>query len=97
MRKEKNGNRYFSFNEVAQAIFNLSPFDEGELKNESKRQELQDKFESKHKCNFCGQVMTYKGGNIMACTNPECAKQGFHILDSKGKSLAVALYKTKGE
>ena len=41
--------------------------------------------------------MTYKGGNIMACTNPECAKQGFHILDSKGKSLAIALYKTKGE
>ena len=43
MRIEKNGPRYFSFDEVAKEVFGLSPV-EKTVRNESKKKEYQDKF-----------------------------------------------------
>lgn len=95
MRKEKNGNRYFSFDEVAQSVFNLKPYDPNILRHEEKREELKKKFEATHMCNSCHTPMTYKGGNIVACTNSDCSKQCFHLLNERSKNLASILYNEK--
>ena len=92
MRKEKNGNRYFSFEELANNVFNIK------IKNtqswdEKKKNEIKEVFEKKHTCRSCNTPMTYKGGNIMCCMNPDCPKQNFHLLSEKGKRTAINLYK----
>lgn len=95
MRKEKNGNRYFSFNELAQDVFNLRPRDPHEFKNLNKKDEVQKGFEKRHMCNNCHTPLTYIGGNVMCCKNPECTKQGYHTLAEREKNLAISLYRNE--
>lgn len=101
MRKEKNGNRYFSFDELAQNLFNFSftSVDTTPNWDAKKIKEVKEAFEKKHSCRSCGKPMIYKGGNIMCCLNPKCSKQGFHLLSEKGKRIAINLEKinTKSE
>lgn len=92
MRIEKNGPRYFSFDEVAKEVFGLSPV-EKTVRNESKKKEYQDKFTKSHMCKTCKRPLVYMGGNVMCCTNPECtAKIGYQLLDEKSKSFAQFIY-----
>lgn len=92
MRIEKNGPRYFSFDEVAKEVFGLSPV-EKTVRNESKKKEYQDKFTKSHMCKTCKRHLVYMGGNVMCCTNPECtAKIGYQLLDEKSKSFAQFIY-----
>ena len=37
-----------------------------------KLKKQQESFLSKHICRACGNPLTYTGGNIMTCTNPDC-------------------------
>ena len=92
MRIEKNGPRYFSFNEVAKEVFGLPPV-EKTVRNESKKKEYQDKITKSHMCKTCKHPLVYMGGNVMCCANPECtAKIGYQLLDEKSKSFAQFIY-----
>ena len=93
MRKENNGTRYFGFDEVAKEVYNLTP-PSSTLRNPAKRDELVAKFYERNKCKFCKQPMTYVGGNVLCCKNPDCKQksQSFKLLDEKTKNLAIALF-----
>ena len=101
MRKEKNGIRYFSFEEL--------PFPKKQTKKQN-NDELREKFEKRHLCVVCQQPLIWiTGTNILACKNPECKgkkvekilpdgtvkveyKPYFHTLDEKGTKIAEKLY-----
>lgn len=95
MRKEKNGTRYFSFNEFGKELFNISN-DSQINRDKNKFKEIKDSFETKHSCKACNTLMTYKGGNVMCCTNPLCTKQTYHLLSEKHKRTAISLYGEEG-
>lgn len=61
---------YSSFEELAKSM-NIKPVSKV-TKDKKKLEEQQERFLSKHKCKACGHPMTYIGGNMMTCTNPEC-------------------------
>lgn len=96
MRIESNGPRYFGFDEVAKEVFGLQPVDKM-VKNSNKKKEYQDKFTKSHICKTCKHPLSYMGGNVMCCTNPECnAKVGYQLLDDKSKSFAQFIYGESG-
>ena len=96
MRKEKNGTRYFGFDEVAKELFNLPPYSNS-FTNEEQRKSMQQKFETKNTCKECKQPLTFVGGNILCCQNPECKSQkSFRLMTDKQKSLAKAIYSESG-
>lgn len=96
MRIEKNGPRYFGFDEVAKEVFGLQPVEKS-VRNSEKKKEFQDKFSKSHVCKTCKQPLKYMGGNVMCCTNPECnAKSSFQLLDDKSKSFAQFIYGESG-
>lgn len=94
MRKEKSGNRYFGFNELATQAFNLPVYNPDAWDgNDEKKKEVQSNFEKRHTCRSCNTPLTYKGSNVMTCENPECNKQGnFVLLNSGAKKIAIKLY-----
>ena len=69
MRIEKNGTRYFGFDEVAQEVYGLKPATK-QVQNAGKRKDMQQKFEKFNICKSCGQTMSYVGGNVVCCQNP---------------------------
>lgn len=93
MRKENNGTRYFSFDEVAKEVFNINP-PSSTLRNPAKRDDLVAKFNERNKCKFCKHPLSYVGGNVLCCMNPECKQQklSYKLLDHKTKNLAIALF-----
>lgn len=95
MRTESNGTRYFGFDELAQGVYNLPPVSKV-VKNENKRKEMEQKFVKYNTCKSCGKPLSYIGGNIATCTNPECTKKGFRLLDEKTKNFAQLLYGESG-
>lgn len=96
LRKEKNGIRYHSFDEVAQNLYGLKPY-QNVVHNPEKKKSFIEKFESNHMCKKCKKPMTYLGGNIMACTNPNCGSREYILLDDKSKSFANFIYTEGGE
>ncbi len=95
MRKEKNGNRYFSFSEFAKDVFNI-PEKSTTKTDDDKVKDIRESFEKKHVCKVCNMPLTYVGGNVMCCKNPECGKQSFHLLSEKNKRTAIYLYGESG-
>lgn len=91
MRTESNGTRYFGFDELAQKAFNLPPVSKT-VKNENKRKEMEQKYAKYNTCKSCGKPLTYMGGNVATCINPECNKKGFKLLDSKSKNFAQLIF-----
>lgn len=91
MRKEKNGTRYFSFEELACEYFHMKPVSK-QIQNQGKRKDLQQKFETRNTCKSCNTPMTYLGGNVLCCNNPNCDKGFYRLLDSKSKSIAQSIY-----
>lgn len=92
MRKEKNGTRYFGFDEVAKELYNLPPYSNG-FSNEEQRKSVLQKFEAKNVCKDCKQPLSYIGGNVLCCKNSECkSSKSFRLLTDKQKSLAQAIY-----
>lgn len=61
---------YSSFEELA-ASMNIKPVTKV-TKDKEKLKSQQDSFLKRHKCRACGQPMSFIGGNILACRNPEC-------------------------
>ena len=53
------------------------------------------KFEKYNTCINCKQPLTYIGGNVACCKNPECKKPSYKLLDDKGKLFAKAIYGVK--
>ena len=96
MRKEKNGTRYFGFDEIAKELFNLPPYS-NDFANKEKKASVKEKFETKNICKTCKQPLTYIGGNILCCANPECkGNKSYWLMDEKQKHLAQALYGESG-
>lgn len=91
MRIEKNVIRYFGFDEVAREVYGLKPATK-QTQNAGKRKDMQQKFEKNHMCKTCGQPMTYIGGNLVCCKNPECKKGAYIILDDKNKRYAQSVF-----
>lgn len=56
-------------------------------KNKLKKQ--QEDFCSKHKCRACGSPMTYMGGNIMTCQNPNCKGIPVKHVDTEGNETTT--------
>lgn len=101
MRKEKSGDRYFSFSEL--------PFPQKKQKKQN-IDELRERFEKRHTCIVCHQPMTWiRGTNICSCKNPECKgvkhekkfddgtvmveyKPFYHMLDVVGTEIAEKIY-----
>lgn len=69
MREEKSGNRYFSFSEVAEA-FGVKP--KKDNTSPEKLNKLKNDFARRHVCRSCKHPLTWIGGSVMTCTNPEC-------------------------
>ena len=91
MRIEKNGTRYFGFDEVAQEVYGLKPATK-QIQNAGKRKDMQQKFEKFNTCKSCGQTMAYVGGNVVCCQNPDCKKKPFRLLDEKNKRYAQSIF-----
>lgn len=71
MRINNRGEAWFnSFEELAKSM-NIKPVTKV-TKDKKKLSEQQEVFVSRHKCKACGEPMTYIGGNMMTCKNPDC-------------------------
>lgn len=70
MRVEKSGTRYFGFEELASSM-GIKPVSKV-TKDKEKLAGQQERFVNRHKCRGCGQPMTWVGGNLMTCQNPNC-------------------------
>ena len=98
MRIERTGTRYFSLEE-----FRIAMASKPNKTKDNKGH--QEKFLNRHKCKACGEPLSWTGGNIMCCKNPECKgikikkKDGdvfylpsYELLDSKGTQIAESLF-----
>nr|DAZ58788.1 MAG TPA: NAD-dependent DNA ligase C4 zinc finger domain [Caudoviricetes sp.] len=52
-----------------------------------KLKKQQESFLSKHICRACGNPLTYTGGNIMTCTNPDCKGIKIEREDKEGNVI----------
>lgn len=52
-----------------------------------KLKKQQESFSNKHKCKACGNPLTYSGGNIMTCTNPDCKGIKIEREDKEGNII----------
>ena len=96
MRKENNGIRYFGFNEFAKEVYGLDA-PTSTIKNQEKRESLKQKFEEKNVCSGCKHPLTYIGGNILCCKNPNCTEnKNYKLLDEKTTLLAKGIYGESG-
>ena len=91
MRKEKNGIRYNGFDELAKELYGINPVSK-QIQNVGKRKDMEQKYEKSNFCKSCKQPLTYVGGNIACCKNPDCKKPTFKLLDEKTKNYAQAIY-----
>jgi hypothetical protein len=95
LRKEKNGTRYFGFNEIAKEKFGITPTSK-QIQNVGKRKESEQKFEKFNFCKNCKKPLSYMGGNVACCKNPDCKKPMFKLLDNKTKNYAQSVYGEMG-
>ena len=82
---------YTSFNELAQEVYGLPSYTK-QIQNNGKRTDAKQKFEKFNTCKTCGQPMSYLGGNVVCCTNPDCKKKPFRLLDEKNKNFAQSVF-----
>ena len=52
-----------------------------------KLKKQQESFLSKHICRACGNPLTYTGGNIMTCINPDCKGIKIEREDKEGNII----------
>lgn len=101
MRQEKNGVRYFSFQELPDAVKQEKP---------TVGKKRQEKFVGV--CKICKAPLTYiDGTNVIVCTNEKCRgiskkKQNneegedkkrfiYRLLDEKGLDIALSLFEER--
>lgn len=70
MKKESDGKRYYSFDEIGQELFGLKPY-KRVTRDKQKLASQREKFLGV--CPYCKQPTTYiNGTNIIVCQNPDC-------------------------
>lgn len=103
-RLDSQSNAHYSSLEELRKAFGLKAIKK-QTKDKKKLESQREKFCSHHKCRACGQPMTYIGGNIMVCSNPECKgiklpKKGeeqryitsYDELDDKSAEIAMNIF-----
>ena len=70
-RLSKGTTAHYTSLEELRAAWGKEPFVK-RTKDENKLKTQREKFCGKHLCQACKAPMEYIGGNVMACTNPNC-------------------------
>ena len=78
--------RFTSMDELREA-WQLKPLTTKKPNNEKRLKKVQEDFCSHHKCRACGKPMTWIGGDIMTCCNPQCRGIKVERTDEDGNKI----------
>ncbi len=78
--------RFTSMDELREA-WQLKPLTTKKPNNEKRLKKIQEDFCSHHKCRACGKSMTWIGGDIMTCCNPQCRGIKVERTDEDGNKI----------
>ena len=106
MKKESNGKRYYSFDEIGQELFGLKPYRQV-TRDKQKLKAQREKFLGT--CPYCKQPLKYiYGTNVLSCDNAGCKgkkitiendgeekiiyKPFFKMLSDKGLEIGTTIF-----
>ena len=84
-RLSKDTTEHYTSLEELRVAWGKEPFKK-RTKNEELLNKQRENFCKKHKCLGCKQPMTWIGGNIMTCTNPNCKGVPVERTDKDGNN-----------
>ena len=89
-RKAKGVKEQYNSLEELRAAWGCKELGKRRTKDENKLQAQREAFCARHKCEACGQSMSYVGAGVMACKSPTC--KGIKVERTGKDGVTITTY-----